>query len=202
MATLRALIVEDDVLIAMDIEDILQEHDIAIVGVARSASQALDMLHNRNPDIALLDISIEGTDTGINIAQVIRRDYNIPFIFLTSHADQRTLDEAKRTLPYGYIVKPFQPKNIYSAIEMALYRHAQENQDELYTLEELNAHLIDALTIKEYTCLCHLNEGMTNQQIAETLYVSINTVKTHLKNLYAKLQVTNRTLALKIARRQ
>lgn len=202
MGKLRALIVEDDVLISMDIDDILREHDIDVIGIARSASQALDMLHSRAPDIALLDITIQGSDNGIDIARVIRKDYNIPFIFLTSHADKVTLDEAKKTLPYGYIVKPFQPKDIYSTIEMAIYRHAQENQSELYSLDELNASLMDSLTDREYLCLQQINEGMTNKQIAESLFVSVNTVKTHLKNLYAKLQVSNRTMALKIAKRR
>ncbi len=196
MSEVRVLIVEDEPLIAEDISDFLGETNYICAGIAYDSETALDMLVNRDPDIALLDINIEGSMNGIEVAQIIRRKYNIPFIFLTSHSDKETLDKAKLTLPYGYIVKPFNEKDLISTLEMAVFRHANENKSDIPTLEHINSKLTNLLTEKEYDCLVQLFNGLTNKQMAEIQFVSVNTIKTHLKNLFLKLDVPNRTKAI------
>lgn len=196
MSDIRVLIVEDEPLIAEDISDFLGDINYFPAGIAYDSETALDMLINRHPDIVLLDITIEGSINGIEIAHIIRKKYNIPFVFLTSHSDKNTLDKAKLTLPYGYIVKPFNEKDLLSTLEMALFRHANENKNSIPTLEIINAKLDSHLTEKEYTCLLQLTEGATNKQMAEKQFVSINTIKTHLKNLFLKLDAPNRTTAV------
>ena len=197
MPDVRVLIVEDEPLIAEDISDFLGDMNFTCAGIAYDSETALDMLVNRHPDIALLDINIEGSLNGIEIAQIVREKYNIPFIFLTSHSDKSTLDEAKKTLPYGYIVKPFNERDLISSLEMAVYRHANENKKQLPELNKINDKLNLFITEKEYTCLEQLFQGLTNKQMAEKQYVSVNTIKTHLKNLFTKLEVPNRTSAVK-----
>ena len=196
MSEVRVLRVEDEPLIAEDISDFLGETNYICAGIAYDSETALDMLVNRDPDIALLDINIEGSMNGIEVAQIIRRKYNIPFIFLTSHSDKETLDKAKLTLPYGYIVKPFNEKDLISTLEMAVFRHANENKSDIPTLEHINSKLTNLLTEKEYDCLVQLFNGLTNKQMAEIQFVSVNTIKTHLKNLFLKLDVPNRTKAI------
>ncbi len=201
MTETRILIVEDEVLIALDLEDLLGALDFVVVGVAHDSTTALDMLINRKPDLILLDISIKGDKNGIDIARLIRERYRLPFIFITSHADKSTLDQVKKTLPYGYIVKPFNESDLLSTIELALFRYASEQGNNIPALQELNQQIADPLTEKEYACLQDLCEGLTNKQIAAKQFVSVNTIKTHLKNLFQKLDVTNRTSAIQKARR-
>ena len=196
MSEVRVLIVEDEPLIAEDISDFLGETNYICAGISYDSETALDMLINRHPDVALLDINIEGSMNGIEVAQIIRKKYNIPFIFLTSHSDKETLDKAKLTLPYGYIVKPFNEKDLISTLEMAVFRHANENKSDIPTLKLINSKLSNAITEKEYACLVQLFNGLTNKQMAEIQFVSVNTIKTHLKNLFLKLEVPNRTKAI------
>lgn len=196
MSEVRVLIVEDEPLIAEDISDFLGETNYICAGIAYDSETALDMLVNRDPDVALLDINIEGSMNGIEVAQIIRQKYNIPFIFLTSHSDRETLDKAKLTLPYGYIVKPFNENDLISSLEMAVFRHANENKSNIPSLTHLNTKLSNPLTEKEYDCLVQLSNGLTNKQMAEIQFLSINTIKTHLKNLFLKLEVPNRTKAI------
>jgi len=196
MTDVRVLIVEDEPLIAEDISDFLGEIDFICAGIAYDSETALDMMVNRHPDIALLDINIEGSMDGIQVAEVINKKYNIPFVYLTSHSDKATLDKAKQTLPYGYIVKPFNEKDLLSTLEMALFRHANENKSNIPDIDTINQALNNSLTDKEYTCLAHLFVGLTNKQMAEKQFVSVNTIKTHLKNLFTKLEVPNRTSAV------
>jgi len=192
----RVLVVEDEPLIAEDISDFLGEMDFVCAGIAYDSETALDMLVNRNPDIVLLDITIEGSMNGIELAAIINKKYKLPFIYLTSHSDKTTLDQAKQTLPYGYIVKPFNEKDLMPALEMAIFRHANENQNILPELDKINQVLSSPLTKSEFTCLENLSKGLTNKQMAEKQYVSINTVKSHLKSLFLKLEVPNRTSAI------
>lgn len=197
MPELRVLIVEDEPLIAEDISDFLGHIDYATAGIAYDSETALDYLVNRNPDLVLLDISIEGSMNGRELAEIIKKKYNIPYLFITSHSDKETLAAASKTIPYGFIVKPFNEKDLMASIEMAVVRHAQENKSLIPKLNDINQVLGINITQKEYICLEQILQGSTNKQMAELQYVSINTIKTHLKNLFQKLDVTNRTSAIK-----
>jgi DNA-binding NarL/FixJ family response regulator len=196
--SINVLIVEDEPVIASDIEMTLSGEDYTIAGIAYTSTKALDMLHKYKLDVVLLDIAIKGDKDGIDLATIINEKYKIPFIYVTSFADRETLDRAKATMPYGYIVKPFKDRDIISAIEMAVYRHASEHNHQLPSREE-HAKLAH-LTPGEYQVMKCVWEGNTNQQVAEQLNISINTVKTHLKNCFSKLDVNSRSEAIAVIR--
>lgn len=118
MSKARVLVVEDEPLIADDIVDTLESNGYAVVAVVDEASDALAEIQNQTVDIALLDVNIEGDTDGIDLAAQL----DIPFIFLTSYYDQNTLDRAKRTKPAGYVVKPFNERDLIVNLEMALAR--------------------------------------------------------------------------------
>jgi len=190
--TTKVLIVEDEALIAMDLEMIIESMGFLVVGIVDNGDEALDQLITRQPDLILLDVNIRGHKDGIELAEIIKERTKKPFIFITSYADKRTLDRAKQTLPYGYILKPFSEQELKATIEIALFRYANEKTDGLPTIEEVNNNLISDLTDKEYEIMTDIYNGLANQQIASKHYISINTVKTHVKNLYTKTDVNNR----------
>ena len=125
----KILIVEDELIIATDLGDILESLGYEVCGDAISAREALELINEQSPDLVLLDIQIKGGMDGIELAGIIRSEFRIPFIFLTSHADASTLQRAKEVKPYGYIVKPFQEKDIRAAIEIALGNFEAEQKD-------------------------------------------------------------------------
>lgn len=198
MSEIRVLIIEDEPLIAEDIACSLNALDYVVAGIAYDSEKALDFLMNRTPDLAILDIQIKGTMDGIDIASLIQEKFRIPFIYLTSYSDLDTLERAKKTLPYGYIVKPFSEKDLLSTLEMALYRFRHEHQEAIPNIGVLNSKLLNSISEREYELLLDIYEGLTNQQIAAKHFISINTVKTHLKNLFVKLDVPNRTSAIRL----
>ncbi len=193
MSNIKILIVEDEVLIAEDIAAHLRNINFEVAGIAYDSEKAIDMLSSRTPDAVLLDINIKGSKDGIEIGEIINASYNLPFVYLTSYSDKATLERAKVTMPYGYIVKPFDERDLMTSLELAVYRHAQVNKSELPTLESINKNLVNLMTKKEYDVCEEIMKGLTNKQMAEAHFVSVNTIKSHIKNIYSKLDVHNRT---------
>jgi len=189
----RILIVEDEPLVAEEIAMHVRSMSYKVTGIAYDGKRALDLLAQKNADIVLLDINLGGSTDGIALAEIINEKYKIPFLFITSYSDSRTLNRAKHTLPFGYILKPFSKNDLLTTLEMALFRYLKQNGSYIKDVEEINSKLPTPLTAKEYELLCEICAGLTNKQIAEKHFISINTVKTHLKNIFLKLDVTNRT---------
>ena len=192
MKKIRILIVEDEALIAKDIELSLRQLDYSIIGIAYDSVTALDMIHSRNTDLVLLDIELNSEMTGIDIANILNDKYKIPFIYLTSFSDPCTIDFVKKTLPFGYILKPFSERELYSAIELASFRLEERKFDGFPDLDTINTVCFTPMTAREYDLLVGIFAGKSNQELADGNNISINTVKTHLKNIYYKMDASNR----------
>ena len=119
----RILIVEDEAPIAIDLEQRLIGLGYAVPGIADSAASAIQEIEDKHPDLLLVDIRIRGPIDGIALAEQVKRRYKLPAIFLTAHEDISTLQRAKETEPFGYLIKPVGTASLLSAIEVALYRH-------------------------------------------------------------------------------
>ena len=128
MEAARILVVEDEAIVAADIEMKLDNLGYTVAAVATSGEAALEKAQEVRPDLALMDIHLDGTMDGVETAQALRDRFKIPVVYLTAYADQPTLDRAKVTQPYGYIVKPFGERDLQISIEMARYRHQAERQ--------------------------------------------------------------------------
>jgi len=196
MENIKILIVEDDPLIAEDIRELLSEMKYIVVGVAYNKESALEILKNDTPHIALLDINLRNNTDGILIAEVINELYKIPFVYLTSYATKIILDKVKHTYPMGYIVKPFNERDIFTAIEIALSNYVTFNPTKTFSLEVLNESLPSHLTQKEFEIVTDIYTGKTNLEMAENNFVSINTIKTHIQKVYEKLNVNSRATAM------
>lgn len=122
----RLLIVEDERLIARDLRGSLEELGYEVAGIVDSAADALASAREHRPDLILMDIRLRGDADGIDAAERIRADLALPFVYLTSHTDDVTLERAKVTDPYAYIVKPFTERELHGAVQVALHRAQQE----------------------------------------------------------------------------
>ena len=198
--TPRILIVEDEAIVAMEIETTLRKLGYRIAGKTRNGDEALDLLAGRGIDLALLDINIKGTYDGIDLASLIRQRYDFPFVFLTAYSDRETLERVKQTMPYGYIVKPFNRGELLSAIELALHSHASSRQHGFPDRQSINRQLAEELTEREYEVLHLLDEGLTYREVGEQLFISTNTVKYYQKAIFQKLGATSRHEALRLVR--
>jgi DNA-binding NarL/FixJ family response regulator len=198
MSEIRVLIVEDEPLIAADISACLKKNDYLVTAICYSKEQAERELQHNAPDIALLDINLKTGEEGIGLAILINEKNKIPFVFLTSYSDRQTLQAAKTVSPSGYIVKPFSCGGLYAALEVAMYNYAQQHKVSFpeLVLHTINKNLPTALSDREFEVVQLIYDGFTNQQIAEKIFVSINTIKKHINNIYFKLDAATRTHAI------
>lgn len=120
MSDVSVLLVEDDNVIARVAEWRLKNLGYRVCGRAVSGAEAMELVVKSKPDVVLMDINLQGEIDGIETAKMIKKGFNIPVIYVTSHSDGPTLERAKATNPDGYIVKPFEDKDLRVAIELAL----------------------------------------------------------------------------------
>lgn len=145
----RILVVEDESIVAKDIQNTLIRLGYDVPATASNATSALEKIEQYEPDLVFLDIKLKGDVDGIQIAEHIKNTRNIPVIFLTSFVDKATLDRAKVTEPYGYLVKPFNENDLNSTIEMALYKYGKdkERRESLELYENTLTNIEDSIVI-------------------------------------------------------
>ena len=122
------LIVEDERIVAKDLQQTLAAMGYATPVIASSADEAMHRAAEHVPDLVLMDIRIKGSHDGIETAEMLRGKFGVPVVYLTAHADDATLERARRTVPYGYLMKPIKPAELRSAIEVSIHRHRMEKQ--------------------------------------------------------------------------
>jgi CheY-like chemotaxis protein len=124
----QILIVEDEVITAMELRSRLENAGYTVSAIVSSAEDAIAGLSSYRPDLVLMDIRLRGDMDGIQAAEAIRRRYDIAVVYLTAYADEETSQRAEATHPYGYIYKPFEEQDIYTTVERALYKHEMEGK--------------------------------------------------------------------------
>ena len=122
------LIVEDERIVARDLAGTLEKLGYAVSGVVASGEDAVEHATRERPDLVLMDIVLAGEMNGVDAAMAIRNQLDIPVIYLTAYADDATLQKAKVTEPFGYLIKPFEERELHTSIEMALYKHGMERK--------------------------------------------------------------------------
>ena len=198
MAQTNVLVVEDESIVSKDIQHSLKKLGYNVVGAAATGEQAVKLAVEAQPDIILMDIMLKGEMNGIEAATQIRQETNIPVIFLTAYADESTLNKAKVTQPYGYIIKPFKEIDIHTSIEMALYKHKKEaevlkERDLLFNLVESQGSANDLLFVMSNSRLVKLRISEIYYVEALKDYVVINTlaarytVHSTMKDIESKL---------------
>jgi len=128
MAKTNVLVVEDESIVSKDIQHSLKKLGYNVVGAASTGEKAFELAQSERPDIILMDIMLKGDINGIETAERVKKELNIPVIYLTAYADESTLAKAKVTEPFGYIIKPFKEVDLHTSIEMALYKYSKEKE--------------------------------------------------------------------------
>ncbi len=149
MARATILVVEDERLVSHGIRDNLEQLGYTVAGPVYSGEEAIARVREETPDLILMDIFLTGNMDGIAAAERIKRMVDTPVIYLTAYADPQTLERAKVTEPYGYILKPYEDRELHSTIEMALYKSRSEKR--LHHLNELleSIHKIQTIIFRE-----------------------------------------------------
>lgn len=136
----RILIIEDEAIVAADLQDRLEQLGYEVIGTASNGVDALRLLDKDQPDLVLSDIMIQGDLDGTQVATKIRDRFKLPVIFLTAYSSESVVARAKAAGPFGYLLKPFEERELQISIEMALYKHRMEAER-----EQLVHELQDAL---------------------------------------------------------
>ena len=188
----KILIIEDEPLIARNLEMILTARNYNVAELIFTKAEALKAITSSTIDLVLLDLNLEGQFEGLEIAEKLHNLYHLPFIIITSYANKEVLDKAKIYCPLGYIVKPFDADEIYANVEMALYAHSHGASQSL-SLELINQQIENPLTNKEYEVLIELTKAKKYKDLSADLSISINTLNTHIKSIFSKLYIHSRS---------
>lgn len=177
------LIVEDELISAMSISELLEQEDYAIAGIAKDADTALRICREKAPQVIICDINIKGEPNGIELAKQIRTLYNSQVIFLTAYTDTNTVESAAAIDPVMYVVKPFNDRQLLVAVQMAFHR--------LYKSQLPVRNTILQLTSRELEIAQLVGQGLSSKQIAGQLFISEETVKTHRRRMLQKNNINN-----------
>lgn len=128
MAGTQIMIVEDEVIVGEDIKKSLKNLGYNVPSIVSSGEVAIQKVEENSPDLVLMDILLHGEMDGIETASQIRSLFNIPVVYLTAYSDEKILERAKVTEPFGYIIKPFKERELQINIEIALYKHKMEEK--------------------------------------------------------------------------
>ena len=171
----KIVIVEDEGLIAADLQGRLEKAGYQVPGVAASGGEALQVVRTQSPDLVLMDIRLAGDLDGIQVADKVRQEFDIPVVYLTAYEDRETLQRASETQAYGYIKKPIASASLQGSIEMALSKHRHERylREQRDWLSASFSAVPDAILVTDGTGrVCYLNrvaEELTGCEVDEAL---------------------------------
>jgi len=222
MTQTRILIVEDELLVAKDLQVTLETWDFLIVGHTDDGEDAVRLVESLQPDLILMDVRLKGKMDGITAGEQIWQQWKIPLVYLTAYADELTLQRAKLSEPFGYILKPFEEQQLRATVTVALRKAWTEKQQSDFgvttmidqTLGELKKMFeaqrapcvlqsssvlvppqqwLHFLTQREEEILRRLCSGDRVSMIARSLFISPHTVRNHLKAIFRKIGVGSQT---------
>jgi two-component system, cell cycle sensor histidine kinase and response regulator CckA len=182
MSSVRILVVEDEAIVALDLRKRLSNLGYEVLDVAANGESAVSIARQHRPELTLMDIRLQGAMDGITAADIIRTELSLPVVYLTAHADHATVDRARVTEPFGYILKPFDERELRTVIEMALYKHDAERKlresERRYatTLASIGDGVIATDSDGKVTFLNKVAEDLTGWSFADAKGVWLTTV--------------------------
>lgn len=176
---IKIFVVEDEIIVANDIKNLLLLNGFNVVGLATKYKEAIEGICNHQPDLILCDINLRDTKSGIQLIQELSEKLRFKIIFISAYSDLNTIKAASKLDPSNYLTKPFNHQQLLTSVHMALH----------------SIELVDSDTQKpskrQLEIISLLSQGYTNKEIGEKLFISELTVKTHRRNLLKKLGLKN-----------
>ena len=178
----KVLVVEDESVVSKDIQESLKGLGYAVCGTASAGEEAIRKAESLQPDLVLMDIVLKGDIDGVEAAETIRSRLHVPVIYLTAYSDEHTLNRAKVTEPSGYILKPFDERELHTTIEVAMYRHTMQKklkESERWfatTLKSIGDAVIATNTEGHITFMNPVAELLTGWKHSEALGRDLNEV--------------------------
>jgi len=158
----RILVVEDEQIVGKDIQSRLEQVGYEVPEIASTSVEAIEIAGRIKPDLIIMDIVLKGSKDGISTAEEIKSLYDIPIIYLTAYEDEKTLEKAKVTEPFGYILKPFSERELHATIEMALYKHRMDSKLRM-AYEELKKTQQALIQAEKLAALGRLSSGIAHE---------------------------------------
>ena len=195
--SLNIVVVEDNPIIALDLTSYIRKQRFTAVYSSSNVADALSLLNSLDHALVFLDIHLDVKYGGIEIARELEHKKGFPYAYITANTDSNTLEKIKGTHPIGFIVKPFQEEEVKALLVLGTHR-IKHPVDKPEVNKALIKRTFPNLTTAEVNVFMGLYNGSSNQEIATTLFVSVDTVKSHLKSIFVKLDVSSRLKAVQV----
>ncbi len=168
----KVLIIEDEVIVAHDLADMLAQWGYGVVGIVSSGEQAVEKAKETNPDLVLADIKLKGKMDGIEASHCIRANSDVAIVYLTARTESDLFQRAKKTEPHGYLTKPVAPQEVLRTVEMALYKHEMEKR--LRQSEARYRRIVETATEGVWIMDGEFRTTFVNQRMADMLGYSVD----------------------------
>ncbi len=195
MAAEQILIADDDYATAQVIQIYLENLGFKVPAIAHNSVEVLEKTRELNPNLVLMDIQLGKGLDGIDVAEVIINQLNIPVIYVSAYHDEKTLERAQLTKPAGFINKPVRDSDLKTAMCLALDKSEQNAPRKMVPQLEQALNQVYNLTPAESRVVSKLLDNPNIESAADALHISISTLRTHLRHIYRKTD-TNRQSAL------
>lgn len=185
---LKILLIEDEYIIAKDLQVFLEQQDFASVDSAHNYLTAKKQFSTNNFDLIISDINLNEEKDGIDIISEFGQTKNVPVVYLTAYSDSEIISRAEKTMPFAYLLKPYNENQLKATINLAIlnYNKALNSVPE----NRANTQKLALLTTREKEVLIILSTGKLSKEIALILNISVYTVEQHKKNIKKKLQLS------------
>ena len=185
---LKILLIEDEFIIVKDIKVLLGKNNFAMVDDARNYNSAIDLFTKNSYDLVISDINLNDKKDGIEIITEFSKIKTVPVVYLTAYSDKEIVERAEKTMPFAYLIKPYNDNQLKVTINLAMLNFTKSTK----TIPEnpKNTSKLDLLTCREKEVLVTLSTGKISKEIAETLNISPHTVNQHKKNIKKKLDLS------------
>ncbi len=179
------MIIEDQFVISEMIISALEDFGFINTLVASSYAEALQKIKTEQPDFLIIDIELDGKKSGIDLAHIVNQNHHIPFIYLTGNTNRNVLHYAKLTNPYAILIKPFNPHELCTSIDLALYKYAQQN---IKPSQNINQVINQCIFVKE-------KDGFKRLNFSDILYIQSDSVYLEIKTTDGNTYITRASIS-------